>query len=122
VGFCLGAHRQLCRFVLRSASATTGLFREPTEASPMRTLIAIAVLAGALVASAPDADAGRRAWRGPPPPYYYYRYNHYRPHAYRPYPYRRGSVCQEDARHFDPNGTFRGFPCWARRAFGQGRR
>jgi hypothetical protein len=74
----------------------------------MRILLAIAVLAGALGASATDADAGRRSWRGPPPPYYYYRYNSS----------RRSSVCEEDARFFDPNGTFRGFPCWARNAFG----
>ncbi len=84
----------------------------------MRILLAIALVTGALAASAPEADAGRRSWRGvrapyaaaPPPPYYY---RHYR---------RGGGVCEDRARFFDPNGTFKGFPCWARSAFGQGRR
>jgi hypothetical protein len=85
----------------------------------MRILLAIVVCAGALVASAPEADAGRRSWRGPPPPYYYRSYRSYRYYRY----YRRGGgVCQDRARFFDPNRTFGGFPCWAREAFGQGRR
>jgi hypothetical protein len=86
----------------------------------MRTLLAIAIFAGALAASVPDADAGRRSWRGAhtrywAPPRRYYSYRHY----YRP---RARSVCREDARFFDSTGAFRGFPCWARNAFGQGRK
>jgi hypothetical protein len=81
----------------------------------MRTLLAIATVAGALAWSAPDADAGRRSWRGPPAAY--------RAEAPQRYYLPRGNgVCQSRARFFDPNGTFRGFPCWAREAFGQGRR
>jgi hypothetical protein len=91
----------------------------------MRTLLAFAVLAGALAATASAAEAGRRSWRGPPPPPYAYRPYAYRSYGYRPYydrPYNYGGVgvCQERVRHFDPNRTFGGFPCWAREAFGQG--
>jgi hypothetical protein len=79
----------------------------------MRTLLAMLIFAGALAWSVPDADAARRSWRSA-----------YVPHkAVQPRNFRRGNaVCQDRARFFDPNGTFRGFPCWARSAFGQGRR
>jgi hypothetical protein len=89
----------------------------------MRTLLAFVVLAGALAATVPAAEAGHRSWRGPPPPPYAYRPYGYRPYYGRRYYYRGGGgVCRERARHFDPNRTFGGFPCWAREAFGQGRR
>jgi hypothetical protein len=79
----------------------------------MRTLLAIVIFAGALLASAAGADAARRSWRSP-----YAPFKAARPH----YSGRGNGVCQERARFFDPNGTFGGFPCWARSAFGQGRR
>jgi hypothetical protein len=79
----------------------------------MRTLLAIIVVAGALAWSAPDADAGRRSWRGAKAPLRAAPQRYYRP---------GNGVCQGRARFFDPNRTFGGFPCWARSAFGQGRR
>jgi hypothetical protein len=82
----------------------------PWERS-MRALLALFVLAGGLAAWQPDASAGRKSMRGA---YGYYP-------APKPPP-RRESVCQQDARFFDPDGVFRGYPCWARGAFGQGRR
>lgn len=79
----------------------------------MRTLLAMLIFAGGLAWSVPDADAGRRSWRSAYAPY----------KAMPPRNHRSGNaVCQERARFFDPNGTFGGFPCWARSAFGQGRR
>ena len=79
----------------------------------MRILLAIAIVAGGLAAATPDADAARRSWRGASAPY----------KAVQPRNHRRGNaVCEGRARFFDPNGTFGGFPCWARSAFGQGRR
>jgi hypothetical protein len=81
----------------------------------MRTLLAIVVFASGLAWSAPDADAARRSWRGANASFRVAPQRYY----YRP---RGNGVCQERARFFDPNGTFGGFPCWARSAFGQGRR
>jgi hypothetical protein len=75
----------------------------------MRTLLALFVLVGGLAAWQPDASAGRKSMRG--------AYGYYPPA--RP---RRESVCQQNARFYDPDGVFRGYPCWARGAFGQGRR
>jgi len=79
----------------------------------MRALLALAIVLSGLSVWQPDASAARKTFRGG--------------HGYYPTAplrsYRRGSaVCEERARFFDPNGTFRGFPCWARSAFGQGRR
>jgi hypothetical protein len=78
---------------------------------PVRTLLAAAMFLGGLSVWQPDADAGgyklRRAYGYAP--------------AVPPRCYRgRDSVCQENARFFDPTGLYRGFPCWARSAFGGG--
>jgi hypothetical protein len=77
----------------------------------MRALLALALLFGALSAWTPDASAARKSVR-----------------AYAPYsvPQRKlprgDAACERRARADDPNGLFAGFPCWARSAFGQGRR
>jgi hypothetical protein len=78
----------------------------------MRTLLATLLFAGGLAWSVADADAARRSWRNYAPFKSVHPRNPRRGHA----------VCEDRARFFDPNGTFRGFPCWARTAFGQGRR
>jgi hypothetical protein len=79
----------------------------------MRILLAIAILVSGQAVSAPDADAARRSWRSAYAPLSAARQRHVR---------RSDAVCQSRARFFDPNRTFGGFPCWARSAFGQGRR
>ena len=79
----------------------------------MRTLLAVLLAVGAVSVQSPGADAARKSWRG----------NGYLPYAGPAYGARRAhGVCEERARHDDPNGTFAGFPCWARSAFGQPRR
>jgi hypothetical protein len=79
----------------------------------MRVLLALAIFIGGLSVWQPDANAARKKFRGA---------HGYHPVApFRSYRRSRG-VCEARARFFDPNGTFRGFPCWARSAFGQGRR
>jgi len=79
----------------------------------MRILLAVVTFFSGLSMWQPDAGAGRKALRGP---YGYHR-------AVPPRSLRRGdAVCEERARFFDPTGAFRGFPCWARSAFGQPRR
>jgi hypothetical protein len=66
----------------------------------MRTLLAIvAFLGGIFVLNAP-ADAARKYKR-----YYYPRVD---------------AACELRAQHADRTGVYRGFPCWAREAFGQG--
>jgi hypothetical protein len=78
----------------------------------MRTLLAVLLAVGAVSAQSPSADAARKSLR-----------SGYLPYAGPSYKARRArGVCEERARHDDPNGTFGGFPCWARSAFGQTRR
>jgi hypothetical protein len=72
----------------------------------MRTLLAIVIFAGGLLALDAPADAARKYKRTAKSQYYHYR--------------RRNSVCEERARHEDPTGRYAGFPCWAREAFGRG--
>ncbi len=79
----------------------------------MRVLLALAVFIGGLSVWQPDANAARKQIRG--------AYGYYPAAPLRSYR-RSNGVCEERARFFDPNGTYRGFPCWARSAFGQGRR
>jgi hypothetical protein len=79
----------------------------------MRTLLAIVLFAGAVSVQAPSADAARKSVRGV--------YGYYHPVPRRGLP-RAYSACQQRARADDPDGVFGGFPCWARSAFGQGRR
>lgn len=78
----------------------------------MRTLIAVLLFVGAASASSSSADAARKSMR-----------SGYFPYAAPSYKTRRAqAACQARARADDPNGLFAGFPCWARSAFGQGRR
>lgn len=75
----------------------------------MRALLALVVFVSGLSVWQPDAGAARKSMRG--------TYGYY-PAA----PLRSNGVCEQRARFFDPDGVFRGYPCWARSAFGQGRR
>jgi hypothetical protein len=78
----------------------------------MRTLLAVMLFAGAISMQSPNADAARKSMR-----------SGYLPYAASPYKARRAyGTCQARARADDPDGAFAGFPCWARSAFGQGRR
>jgi hypothetical protein len=82
----------------------------------MRILLAIAVVAGGLIAPSPSVEAGRGYMRTKPPCYAPRRVwkapcgaRPYRPYANdRPY---------SNYRPYDPTGEFRGFPPWARKAF-----
>jgi hypothetical protein len=81
----------------------------------MRTLLAIATFAGAILAVGVPADAARKYKRSTKPHYYY---------APR---YSREEIECERARHADPTGVYRGYPCWAQEALspkggGRGRR
>ena len=59
----------------------------------MRALLAIVIFMGSMLALNSTADAGRKSKRGAKPP-----------------------PCD-----YDLIGEFRGFPCWARKAFRDGR-
>ncbi len=75
----------------------------------MRTLLALAVFVGSLSAWTPDVSAARKAMRG--------AYGYYPAAPLRSFP-RGNGVCEERARFHDPTGLYRGYPCWARGAFG----
>jgi hypothetical protein len=66
----------------------------------MRTLLAIVIFVGGIFVANAPADARR----------YHKRY--YYPSAQ--------AACEQRAQHADRTGVYRGFPCWAREAFGQG--
>jgi hypothetical protein len=77
----------------------------------MRTLFAIVILAGgilALHASVDSADAARKRNVKP------------RDHAGLTRVYSREEIECERARHEDPTGLYAGYPCWAREAFAKG--
>jgi hypothetical protein len=71
----------------------------------MRTLLAIAIFAGGIVAVGPPADAAKKYERSAE------RYYYYAPR------YSREEVECERARHADPSGVYGGYPCWAQEAF-----
>lgn len=77
----------------------------------MRTLLAMAIVLGAAFALNATADAARNK-RNAKSSY----------EAQQDYRFRERLVCEERARHEDPTGEFAAFPCWAREAFGRGRR
>jgi hypothetical protein len=78
----------------------------------MRTLLAIAILAGGAAIPSQAADPPRKYKRGA---------ERYDPYYYNASPrYSREQVECERARHEDPAGVYQGFPCWAREAFGRG--
>jgi hypothetical protein len=66
----------------------------------MRTLLAVIILVGGILAANSPADAARNSKR------------YYHP--------RGDSACELRGRHADPTGVYRGYPCWAREALGQG--
>jgi hypothetical protein len=84
----------------------------------MRTLLAIAIFAGGLLALDAPADAARKSKRtAKSPQSSQSSQNDYR----RRKTYRRADeACEARARHEDPTGRYAGFPCWAREAFGRG--
>jgi len=70
----------------------------------MRTLLALAIFAGGIVAVGSPADAAKTYKRSAE------RYYYYAPR------YSREEVECERARHADPSGVYRGYPCWAQEA------
>jgi hypothetical protein len=66
----------------------------------MRPLLAIAIIAGGVIALTAPADAARR-----------YKSNSYP---------GTDSACEMRALHADRTGVYKSYPCWAREAFGQG--
>jgi hypothetical protein len=78
----------------------------------MRTLLATAIVLSGVFALSPAADAARKYKRTGERSY---------PYGYNAYPrYSREQVECERARHEDPAGVYKGYPCWAREAFGRG--
>lgn len=77
----------------------------------VRTLFAIVIFAGGMLALDSTADAARKFKRGAKPSYSY-KLKVHRPKA--------DVVCAERARHEDPSGQFASYPCWAREAFARG--
>jgi hypothetical protein len=75
----------------------------------MRALMAIVLFAGGILALDATADAQSK----------YKRFS--RPHYYkaRPHMSARERLECECAQQEDPAGQFKGFPCWAREAFGR---
>jgi hypothetical protein len=76
-----------------------------TLESNMRTLLAIAIFAGGIVAVGPPADSANKYKRSAG------RYHYSAPR------YSREEVECERARHADPAGTYSRYPCWAQEAF-----
>jgi hypothetical protein len=74
----------------------------------MRTLLAIVIFAGGVLALDSPADAARKSKRGAKPPSSYQQK-------------KVDLACEERARHEDPTGDFAGYPCWAREALARGR-
>ena len=73
----------------------------------MRTLIAMLIFAGGVLALESTADAARKAKRpAKPPPSYQAK--------------KVETACEERARHEDPVGQFAHYPCWAREGFARG--
>lgn len=79
----------------------------------MRTLLAIAILGGGILALYDPADAAARKRTTSP------RADTY---TAQPRPIAREVAECERARHEDPTGRYAGYPCWAREALGRGSR
>jgi hypothetical protein len=99
----------------------------------MRALLAAALILGGAVALPAAADARKAVRSGPahavhpryhPHRYYRPRAYYYRPRGYYyapPTPYMsEQAACEARAEADDPTGLYRGYPCWARSAFGRG--
>ena len=78
----------------------------------MRTLMAIVLFAGGILALDATADAQSR----------HKRLAKSHPYKAQPRLAARERLECERARQEDPAGEFRGFPCWARETFGRSRR
>jgi hypothetical protein len=80
----------------------------------MRTLLAIVILAGgmlALDAAAQEASKSKRSAKQSDS------------HKAKKVGRSKGdNVCEERARHEDPTGQYASYPCWAREAFARGAR
>ncbi len=78
----------------------------------MRTLLAIVIFLGGMLALNSAADAGRGYRRSAKPPCYAVQPRHFR---------SANSACARGAwwgySPYDPAGEFRGFPGWARKGF-----
>jgi hypothetical protein len=72
----------------------------------MRTLLAIVIFAGGLLALDSTADAARKSKRIAKAP---------------PHQPKVETACEERARHEDREGQFASYPCWAREALARGR-
>ena len=79
----------------------------------MRTLLAIVMFVSGILPPSAGANAARKSMRSAKTPI----------NAVQPRNFPRGdAVCERRARADDRTGEFAGFPCWARSAFGQGRK
>jgi hypothetical protein len=74
----------------------------------MRTLLAIVIVLGGVIAPDATADAVRK------------RSTKQQGHATQPRPNAKEQVECARARHEDPTGSFAGYPCWARETFALG--
>jgi hypothetical protein len=86
----------------------------------MRTLLAFMILAGGLLAVEAAADDQPRSKRGAKSAYTDKGKGDRRKAEARSDQRRAQAVCEERARHEDPSGQYRMFPCWAREAFARG--
>jgi hypothetical protein len=77
----------------------------------MRTLLAIVIFAGGMLALDGTADAARKSKRSAKTAH------SYKSKVKRP---KADVACAERARHEDPSGQYADFPCWAREAFARG--
>jgi hypothetical protein len=77
----------------------------------VRTLLAIAILAGAVLAPHTPADSADAKKRSVKP----------RDHTRSTRVYSREEVECERARHEDPTGLYADYPCWAREALAKGK-
>ena len=80
----------------------------------MRALMPIVLFVGGILALDATADAQSSRYKRTPS-------YHYKSKAQPRLTYRERLEC-ERARQEDPAGEFKGFPCWAREAFGRSRR
>ena len=80
----------------------------------MRTLLAIALFTGGIVALLTPADSADAAKKRSVKP------RTQTTHTAQPRTYSREEVECERAQHEDPAGFYAGYPCWAREALGSG--
>jgi hypothetical protein len=91
----------------------------------MRTLLALVILAGGMLAFDAAADDAAKSRRGARSDYADKGNGKTKGKRARgdrtTYDERRARiVCEERARHEDPAGQYKEFPCWAREAFARG--